>query len=149
MWNGSVHQFLVCNFRAFQNRWIAKRFRFARVMFISFLMCSSSLTEKNQTSLIKLKLFNTLFNFLFEGNEKIAWNMNFVFIKAKIILSFLFFLALIETKFMFQAIFSSPSNRKFNKVLNNFSLIGEVTSSSQNSKFLDNKMFLFYCEPVM
>ena len=39
--------------------------------------------QQEVTSPIKLKLFNTLFNFLFEGNEKIAWNMNFVSIKAK------------------------------------------------------------------
>ena len=81
--------------------------------------------KQEVTSPINLKLFNTLFNFLFEGNEKIAWNMNFVFIKAKIMLSFLFFLTLIETKFMFQAIFSLPSNRKLNNVWNNFSLISE------------------------
>ena len=63
--------------------------------------------------------------------------MNFVSIKAKKNKNDKIILALIKTKFIFQAIFSLPSNRKLNKVLNNFRLIGEVTSCLQNSKFLD------------
>ena len=78
--------------------------------------------KQEVTSPIKLKLFN----FLFEGDEKIAWNMNFVSIKAKKNKNDKMILTLIKTKFMFQAIFSLPSNRKLNKVLNNFSLISEV-----------------------
>ena len=82
--------------------------------------------KQEVTSPIKLKLFNTLFNFLFEGDEKIAWNMNFVSIKAKKNKNDKMILALIKTKFILQAIFSLPSNRKLNKVLNNFSLISDV-----------------------